>query len=464
MKIAEILISLLNEELQGKPCLLRVDIPIAQGDEWTWMLLFFEDIGKADNLLELNRHLLELLSPIHEGEIVGHSNEDSLLYYAASDFIPERSLRDILFQSPIGDTLPSYVKDSLMSSINDLSSFFFLRIKKEIRSLDADYLVRKIREETWFRARTVPYIFSKRQVEITVGAQHKTLVPQRQQPILCFESKAGYYAAFQKPAPEKAVKYNLYCSDGQLETITCNRDEFLSSINFPLGEIYGFDLDIPLEFEAFLPSSNEAASIVLCALRESPEVHYIIYEIVRQRLNEMKQQTLERLEERRRRLQKRKSVFLGSEGKEIFLGFEPTNENELIILASKLENTLAKKLGCFRILEHTGQLGIDGLIQIRRTPGSNFEEAASVEFEYELSNFFKHGHPVLQTNYIICWTLGNLKDGTLRMIKGGIRPDDSLAVELKASGWMKVLSFEDHVIHVLPLENLPCISVRKADN
>ena len=337
---------------------------------------------------------------------------------------------------------------------------FFFRIKKEVSILDADYLARKIREETWFRARKVPYSLSHRQVEITVGAQRKTLAPQSQQPILCFEWNRGYYAAFHKPNPERAVKYHIYCNDGKLKAITCNRDDFLGAINFSLGEAYGFNLEIPLEFDAFLPSSNEAEFTILRALRESPEDHHKIREVVRQQLDKTKQQTVEQLEERRRRLQERKTVVLQSNGKEIILGFEPTNENELIILAAKLEAAIAKQIGNFRILEHTGQLGIDGLLQIRRTPESILEEAASVEFEYELSNFFKHGHPVLQTNYIICWTIGNFGDGIIRIGNGGIQPDASLAVELRTSGWMKVLSFNAHVIHVLPLENLPCICVK----
>lgn len=462
MKLAEIIVSLLNEEIQGKPRLRRIDIPTAQGEDWTWMLLSFEDLDKIDNIRELSTRILELISPIHTGEIVGHSSEISVLY-AGSDFLPEINSRDILFQPPVGNTMPFYVRDALSSSVDNSSQFFFLRIKKEVGILTADYLARKIREETWFRARTVPYSLSHRQVEITVGAQRKTIFPQNQQPILYFEWDRGYYAAFHKPIPERTVKYNLYCSNGHVKTIACNRDEFLSAVNFPLGEGYGFDIVIPLEFDAFVDNSNDAGSTVLLALRKSPEACQKICEVVRQQLNTTKQQTVERLEERRRHLQKRKYVVLQSKEQEINLGFEPTNENELIILAAKLEKHIAKEIGNFKILEHTGQLGIDGLIQIRRTPGSSLEEAASVEFEYELGNFFKHEHPVLQTNYIICWTIGNLQDGTIRIGKGGIRNDGSLAVELRARGWMKVLSFSDHVIHILPLENIPGISVRKTD-
>ena len=101
-------------------------------------------------------------------------------------------------------------------------------------------------------------------------------------------------------------------------------------------------------------------------------------------------------------------------------------------------------------------------LQIRRTPDSLLEEAASVEFEYELSNFFKHGHPVLQTNYIICWTTGNLPDGVIRSGKEGIGTDSStIAVRMRSSSWMKVLSFEEHIIYVLPIEKLPNLIIRR---
>lgn len=458
MKVKGLIVSLLNEELQGKPRLLRVDIPIAQGEVWNWILLSFEDLDEAGNIQELSIRLLELLSPIQAGEIFGHSNQLSV-YYAISDFIPEKTSIDILFQPPIGDNIPCYVRDALSSEEN-LSNFFFLRIKKQVNILDADYLVRKIREETWFRARTVPYHLSYRKVEIIVGAQRKTIVPEKQPPILCFEWDKGYYAAFYNPNPERSVKYNLYCYDGKLETLTCNRDEFLTGIKFPLGEIYGFDLMIPLEFDTFLSSAKNTEYSLLSAIQHSSEARQRIFEVVREQLYKIKQQTVERLEERRRHLLNRKSVLLQSNGKEMMLGFEPTNENELIILATKLEDAISKQLSYFKIIEHTGQLGIDGLIQIKRTPGSMFEEAASVEFEYELANFFKHGHPILQTNYIICWTIGDLQDGTLHIGKGGIRPNGSLVAELRSSDWMKILIFSNHIIHVLPIDRFPGIILK----
>ena len=124
MKIADIIVSLLNDELRGKPCLLKVDIPIAQGENWTWMLLSFEDIDKVDNIRELKTRILELLSPMYAGEIFGHSSYFSL-FYAENDFSPKKSSRNILFQPSVENTLLSYVRDALASSKENLSNFFF---------------------------------------------------------------------------------------------------------------------------------------------------------------------------------------------------------------------------------------------------------------------------------------------------------------------------------------------------
>jgi hypothetical protein len=149
---------------------------------------------------------------------------------------------------------------------------------------------------------------------------------------------------------------------------------------------------------------------------------------------------------------------------EIDLGPEPTNETETLIFTGKLEKALEGEFGVFKILEHTSQYGIDGLIMIRRSSESVVEEAAVVEFEYELSNFFRHRHPIRQTNYVICWSLGNLKDGEVRFGEGGIRSDGPLSVEIRPFGWMKILIFGDHMIYVLPLQSWPRINIHKADS
>jgi hypothetical protein len=249
----------------------------------------------------------------------------------------------------------------------------------------------------------------------------------------------------------KYVKCDIYCNDGRLTSINIKSNDFLNTIHFPSANYYGFDLDIPLKFEAFWLKSSSCEDRFLYAIRNSFHIHNDLRKIMNQRLDSIKHEKTRNLEKRRTNLQKRQSVILQDDKNRKFIGLVPTNEQELIILTSKLEEVISQEIGYFKILEHTGQSGIDGFIRIKRSPDSILEEYASVEFEYELKNFLKHRHPIQQTEYIICWTIGDFQTEQIKEF-GHV----SLAIEKTSkNSWLKILKFYDRVIYVIPIINFP---------
>ncbi len=167
---------------------------------------------------------------------------------------------------------------------------------------------------------------------------------------------------------------------------------------------------------------------------------------------------MNRLDERKQQLHRRRQLSLATEP----LGLEPTCEHEVLILTGKMEAALRKQLHEFMVLEHTPQIDIDGILHIRREAGLHLQEAATVEFEYDLPNFFKHQHPIPITEYIICCTVRPLEDKVYRFGAKGIQEAGPLSVEMCSLGWMKVLRFADHMIYVLPLEQFHGLTIRPA--
>jgi hypothetical protein len=117
-----------------------------------------------------------------------------------------------------------------------------------------------------------------------------------------------------------------------------------------------------------------------------------------------------------RRLDRRKTALIHTNyvyymGRLVFKA--PTNENELISLHQKLEGMGGVPLASYHSLEFTPQLGIDGIATFRLRQGDSNHNFASVEFEFRFESFFKHGHPMGQTDLIICWQITGPKEQTL---------------------------------------------------
>ena len=111
-----------------------------------------------------------------------------------------------------------------------------------------------------------------------------------------------------------------------------------------------------------------------------------------------------RLRERQERTKTGRSVVVDG----VRLMGIPSNENEVIVLLSKLDALRALPFYEFALLEYTAKLGIDaiGSYRIRETDVPT--QLAAIELEYHYENFFDHEHPHNQVNLVVCW---DFRDG-----------------------------------------------------
>lgn len=107
----------------------------------------------------------------------------------------------------------------------------------------------------------------------------------------------------------------------------------------------------------------------------------------------------ERLRERSIAASRRQKVYVDS--KPVFC--RPQNENETVALYMKLEALGLLPAHECSVIEYTPRAGIDALVHYQRTATAYHHQYAPVEFEYDLRNFFQHGHPVDQVALVICW-------------------------------------------------------------
>lgn len=454
MKSLNILATLINRELGPVGLYLsKIDAPISQEDEWVWFFCLFTGKSSFEEVEQISSLILELMSPLRVGEVIGHSCNTSI-FIAENDCLPIQVQRsEILpFSSP-------YVA-SLLDSMSDVRPSLFFRIKKE-GILDAYSISKTLCEETWFRSQAIPSRLRGRSIDISFGASHTALQAQRKDILSCFETEKGFYAVFHNNSSDGKVRCNIYQASGLIEILNIGREDFLVTIGFSNEEAYGFNPNVPLQIDLSTEGSNLLTmDSVLEDIKASTITCEKCREIVATQLDSDRRLTLRRLETRRETLRSRRTVFVLNKGQELPLGYEPSNETELIILATKLEPYLKEYFGEFQILEHTSQLGIDSLIKIRRTSSSILEISATAEFEYELGNFFKHEHPIEQTNYVLCWTIGNISDGKRRFGKRGLIPGGEIKLDVSSASWLKIFTFNTHMIYVLPLENFPSLIVR----
>jgi len=449
-RLVHLLCWYVNGELQTGRKLTQVIVPTAQEEQWTWCLLYFDQLAASDLIPQLPRINLT------KGEMFGLSGADTY-YSAVEDFNCVQMPRDTLATPAAQETMSEYVRTRL-SDTNAPPPFIFLRLKPEIQPLDADSVATELRQLTWLRFRSLPPELGQREVEVEIGAHRVTVKPTLANPDLQFEVAESYFAGYVLPGIRAGIKYNVCGRDGQAQTFTLTPEVFLELIGFPIQEGYGYDYPLPLEFDALLKGCDNVGHTVQDSLKQMPKsARDKLFEIIRAQIHKTKQEYMERLDQRKQALNSRKRLYLGTR----WLGYVPEGEAEVLILSGKLEAELSKHFSEFLILEHTKKIDIDGMIRIRRNSGLNLEETATVEFELSLDTFFKHRHPFTITNYVICWSIGSLQDGTHRFGHKGLDPDGPLSVQVSTTaGWIRVLKFSDHIIYVLPLEHFPDLIIQ----
>lgn len=461
MKALNLLQLLVNQELQGQLLqgrsllLKKVDIPTSQGDNWLWFFCFFDGTNDTNDLEEIFKKSLEVISPFSRSEVLGHSCSGDVLT-AFEDCLPRYlSLTDLLAETS-NLKMPSYAKEILRVMSNKEQILFF-RLKREGIS-DASTLVKELRQRTWFQARFMPFQSLNRNIEFSLGASRDRLTIENEKGIVYFDTNTSFCGIFESLRGESKISIKVFDPLKMNTNFLVSLNDFLRVIGFSINRAYGFEFRIPIEIEVFLRESFEfTPQIFLEELQSSDIACRACRDLVARQIEEQKRETVERLERRRQNLLSRQKISIQDGYETIDLGYVPTNETELIILASKMEPLIKKHFGEFQLLEHTSQLGIDGIINIRRTTASAVEKLVNVEFEYTLENFFKHEHPIEQTQYIICWDLDRIQRGSsqLKIGKKGFYQDTSIEVSLHSDGWIRVLSFKNHMIYILPLIYFP---------
>lgn len=452
-RLADLVSRVILREMGGGPRLTRVSVPTFQGQQWTWCLLFFDALEAADPIPQLPP--LQLT----KGELFGIAGAVADTYYSAlEDFNCSQVTKDTLDDPAIQDSMPVIVREKLAEA-DPNPPFLFLRLKPEVMPLDADGIAADVRQLTWLKFHALPDYLATREVRIEIGAQKASIKPTPAAPAVEFQVGNDYFAGYLHSGSRSGIRYNACGKDGLAHTFTVNLDVFLELIGFPIQEGYGYEYALPLDFDALLKTCDNVEHTVQESLRKlDPVAKEKVFALVRAQVGKTREEYMRRLDERKQSLLKRKKLYLGSR----WLGYAPTNENEVLILSGKVEEALGKTLAEFLILEHTSRIDIDGMARIRRSNGLNLEESAMVEFEFSLENFFKHRHPFAITNYIICWTLGPFHDGAHRFGHKGLSPEGPLTVNVSTSGWIRVLSFHENMIYVLPLEHFPGLSIQPA--
>jgi hypothetical protein len=454
VRIGSLLVGVLSGELSEQALLRGVEILTGPQRVWTWVLLRLGYLGDP-----AFAKILYSMAPVNAGELVYHISRD-LLYFSRDGFPLERvSVADLEVRASLEDDLPEYVQGILGSTPSSEALFVLIRTVTPAGVVDAEDLKRAVVNQTWVGCRSLPPHLAQRKIELRVGAQRLVVKPLTREPIINFEFGQAYVAAFSGGGEAEGILIRLYGIDGSSNFLRLDSQGFLDAIGFPEEEAYGFEIKIPLEFDAIVPSCRGGVDEVLEAVRANSQVHDLLRGPVKTAVTAAMTRSRERLERRRSDLMGRKRIYT-KEGQALeFLMPVPKNETELLLLVAKLEGRLREMFGEFQVLEHTAQLGIDGLIRFRPKVDAPVEESATVEYELELPTFFRHNHPIRQTQYIICWTLGGLVDGTIRFGAGGIRQNGKMTAQMRPTDWMKVISFGDHLIRVLPLESLPGIVV-----
>ncbi len=87
----------------------------------------------------------------------------------------------------------------------------------------------------------------------------------------------------------------------------------------------------------------------------------------------------------------------------------PSSEQDTLAVFWKLESKKLLPFEKFISLEHTSHAGIDVIATYQIDDESSINQFVSIEFEYQFSNFLKHGHNPKQTSLIICWEIDKPK-------------------------------------------------------
>ena len=151
-----------------------------------------------------------------------------------------------------------------------------------------------------------------------------------------------------------------------------------------------------------------------------------------------------RLRERQERVQTADRIIFNN--KPVML--VPSNENEVLVLLSKLETLKALPFHEFTLWEYTARAGIDAIASYQIEDVDVPSQLMAVEVEHYFENFSDHEHSHHQVNMVICW---DFRDG-------------EAPIELhQRSEWLFEYRNDESFI-VVVLSHIPNLKVRGPNN
>jgi hypothetical protein len=199
------------------------------------------------------------------------------------------------------------------------------------------------------------------------------------------------------------VVFRFINATGLLTTIAVSAFYYLDAARKQLAQRYSFKPKEGLLIESTFPHQWFESEFPLSTWTD------LLTEVGRSFDAQLKRHTqaqVKRLEARIKRATKRHIIsYRGHE-----IGFRPANETETIVIFERmLALDSGKRLSCgasVRMLDYSSQ-DIDSICEYspRESVPATF---CPLEFEYELSNFFAHGHDDHQVRLIVCYSIGQL--------------------------------------------------------
>lgn len=459
MRLATVVDDLLSQELTSGEALQGVTVARIQAAPWDWVLFSF-----ASTAEHAPTALLSTLMPFRPGELlllVGNVTA----FYSRQGVMPEAVPQDaqVVQQALVGS--PKEVQFAIeRARREDHGSLIFARIQRDKTLSDVDSLSRTIRESSWFAFKAVPPALRQRRVEIALGAQTGQLAVMSGSPISAAESRHAHVSFFLAP-PSALVPFRILTPNGHTKTIRLTAARVASALGISPSTHYGFAIRLPLEVEIISLISGHGRADLLQAVQSCAGLLYGAREYCRKAIEHNIDETIRLLEARRQQTRSRQMVAVVQEtGPPLVLGSVPTNEHEVLILTGKLEAHIGRVLPVFCVWEHTSQSGIDALADVQLSKDSAPMRRATLEFEFELGNFFRHSHPIRQTEFVVCWSNGNINNGIHYYGDGAVDRRGELTFEMRGRDWIRFLDFGDHLIRVLVLQNFPGLRIHNPND
>ena len=452
MAIGEILVRLVGAEPAADHEIVRVETHRKQADPFDWHWLFFR--RSTD---DASRRLADLCAPLRKGEML-FDIDRCRVWVPSNGFL----LEEYLIDDPYVERYACGARAAIEEVVEHAGGpRLGVRLLHDESLRDLDALVARVIRETWLGMRIHPGIPSDRRIELVLGAQHRVVVPANESPIADNDLENVSFAFFRASSASRLL-VRIWRPGHQTVTMRIKVRDVLWAIGIPDDRYYGFKVELSLSVDV---CSDRALSLgeLLLLFESSASRLAALRTWCIDAINDSVENTARRLDERRDALARRRRLWVTNGAERKSVGLVPSNENEVLILVGRLHSHIESTIHRFGIQEHTALLGIDARADIQMLPDGSMFQSATVAFEFSLDNFFRHEHPIRQTSFIICWTIGNglpvAVDYRRSELGEGARGSFQHRISLQRRGWRRRLNFGDHLIHVMVLEFFPWIEV-----